>query len=222
MQQWQKDHKAYPTEGQPRPRKRNGPNKKMLAKDSNNIGYSFRRMYRHIYGKAYILVNELKDPKTGKITINDEKREVLINKLLEDEFLKGHTNITQKIVDNVIFMLMRNGDLVTTDIEKAECFATHKEIIDKSLEEKQYAVARSANRDLMEIYELFPKPQESTDNLLIQAMKKKLDGSTEAITMATGPEFLAMLWEGKKLIENKKHEASIIQMEILEDKKDEE
>jgi len=189
MQEWQKEDKSYPSQGKPRGRKRNGAYKRVAPEESNNIGYYFRRQYRQIYAKAYMIIKDMKGD-NDKIEITDEKREFLFAELLKDPFLVGKENIAQKIVDNVIFMLMRNGDLVSTDIEKAECFATHKQIIDESMKEKNYTAARAANRDLMEIYDLFPKPQQPTNNMLIAKMEEKLaDGSSKAIAIATGPEF---------------------------------
>lgn len=213
MQKWQQEGKDYPSQGKPRGRKRNGAYKKVAPEESNNVGYYFRRQYRQIYAKAYMLIKNMKG-EHDKIEITDEKRTALFNELLQDPFLVGKETITQKIVDNVIFMLMRNGDLVSTDLEKAEVFATHKQIIDESIQEKNYAAARAANRDLMEIYEFFPKPTQPTNNMLIAKMEEKLaDGSSKAIAIATGPEFLAMLWEGKKLTAQKN---DIIQIEMEE------
>lgn len=216
MQEWQEEEKSYPTQGQRRGRKRNGPNKKVPAKDSNNVGYYFRRQYRQIYAKAHLKIQEFKK-EDGKIEITNERREELISDLLTDPFLKDKDKIAQKIVDNVIFMLMRNGDLIITDIEKAECFATHKQIIDEALEAKEFGAARAANRDLMEIYEFFPKERKESSNQLIVEMEKKLkDGSSnKVIAMATGPEFIAMLWEGKKLAQEKKDIIQVV--EVRED-----
>ena len=109
-------------------------------------------------------------------------------------------------------MLMRNGDLISTDIEKAEVFATHKQIVDLSISEKNFGAARAANRDLMEVYEMFPKEEKKTENELILAMEKKLNGETKAIAMATGSEMVAMLWEGKKMFEMKKQEKQLLEI----------